>query len=100
MPKKLKQGTQVAYIPLHAEGDINNPDVEFGFVAVVAQMGYRENDLTYFCKFWAKGKPGTLRTVGNSEACEEDQLVHHTSVDQSIVDKLIAEGKRVPHVKK
>jgi len=92
---KIKQGTQIAYIPTHAEGDINHPDVEFGFVATIGQMGYRENDLTYFCKFWVKGKLGTLRAVSNSEGCYDYQIVPHISVEQSIVDGLIREGKKV-----
>jgi len=85
----LKKGTQIAYIPVHAKGDVNHPDVEFGFVAQVAQLGYRENDLTYFCRFWQKGKPGVLRTIANSERCYDYQLIEHQSVNKKIVTQTI-----------
>lgn len=32
---EFKRGDQVAYIPDHAYGDIEHPDVEFGFVTSV-----------------------------------------------------------------
>ena len=85
----MKKGTQIAYIPNHANGDINHEDVEFGFVAKVVQTGYSENDITYFCRFWRKGSPGTLRTVSNSERCYEWQLSEHQSVDQIVVDNAL-----------
>lgn len=40
----LEPKTRVAYIPLHAEGDINHPDVEYGRVSST-------NSHTVFVKF-------------------------------------------------
>jgi len=85
----LKKGTQVAYIPNHVNGDINHPDVEYGFIFNVVQTGYRENDITYFCRFWQKGKPGILRTVSNSEKCFDYQLAEHMTVGNNVVDNAL-----------
>jgi len=78
----MKPGTQIAYIPLHAEGDINHPDVEFGFV--VSERGD-----AHFCRYWRKGHLGELRTVANSELTPTDNLVEYKSVSQDVVDNLV-----------
>jgi len=77
----MKPGTQIAYIPLHAEGDINHPDVEFGFV--VSERGD-----AHFCRYWRKGRLGELKTVANSELTPTDNLVEYKSVSQDVVDNL------------
>lgn len=77
----MKPGTQIAYIPLHAEGDINHPDVEFGFV--VSERGD-----AHFCRYWRRGHLGELRTVANSELTPTDNLVEYKSVSQDVVDNL------------
>jgi hypothetical protein len=81
---KMKTGTQVAYVPLHAKGNINHPDVEFGFVMA-------ENKDTHFCRYWKRGEPGILRTRANSEATPTEMLVEHQSVDQSVVDNWLVD---------
>lgn len=81
--KMFEPGTQIAYIPTHADGDINHPDVEFGFV-----VSSRENDS--FCRYWRKGEPGKLRTMANSELTPNTLLVEHRSVDQVNVDAWIS----------
>ena len=78
----MKPGTQIAYVPLHANGDVNHPDVEFGFV--VADRGS-----FHFCRYWRKGEPGALRTVANSEASPTDALVEYKSVLQGVVDTIL-----------
>lgn len=75
----FKPGDQVAYIPVHAAGDIAHPDVEFGFVVRQSPSG------DYFCRYWRKGSPGDLRTVANSECTPAASLVHHESVPQGTV---------------
>ena len=77
----LKARTQIAYIPPHADGDINHPDVEFGFITSV-------NHALHFhmCRYWRKGEPGVLRTTANSELTPEACLVEHESVPQERVD--------------
>ena len=60
----LKPGTQIAYIPLHADGDLNHPDVQYGFVNTLNPR----DDKAVFCRYWRKGKEGqVLRTTANSE---------------------------------
>ena len=79
----LKRGTQIVYIPMHANGDINHPDVEMGFVTSM-----RDYD-TAFCRYWSKYHPGELRTKANSEATPVDMLVEHESVPQTMVDQAL-----------
>ena len=75
----IQRGTQIAYIPMHAEGDIEHPDVEFGFVTSVRGS-------TAFCRYWRRGSVGELRTVANSECTPMDSLVEHRSVMQSRIN--------------
>lgn len=80
----MKQGTQIAYIPTHAEGDLSHPDVEFGFVI-------SEHGNSHFCRYWRNGELGTLRTTANSELTPTDNLVKHNSVSQVFVNYLLVE---------
>lgn len=78
----MKRGTQIAYIPNHAKGDINDPDVEFGFVTSI------RGDVA-FCRYWHRDRPEELRTTANSEATSMDNLVEHNSKLQGLVDQLL-----------
>ena len=80
----MKQGTQIAYIPLHAGGDLNHPDVEFGFVT-------SERAGSHFCRYWRRRSPGELRTLANSESTPSERLVVYESVSQECVEKWLAE---------
>jgi len=75
----MKPGTQIAYIPAHANGDPRHSDVEFGFVM-------SEGRGIHFCRYWKRGEPGMLRTAANSEATPTEYLVPHYSVPQDQVD--------------
>lgn len=79
-PAPLEPGDQVAYIPLHAYGNINHPDVEFGFVARMHAGG----EFAYV-RYWRRGSPGELRTVDNSECTPVGQLVRFESVAPDVV---------------
>lgn len=79
----FENGEQIAYVPMHANGDLNHPDVEFGFVMRPAGKD------AYFCRYWRKGELGVLRTVANSEATPADSLVSCWSVPQATVDAAI-----------
>jgi hypothetical protein len=79
----MEVGNQIAYIPTHAEGDINHPDVEFGFITGFNSQG------DPFCRYWRKGEVGVLRTTANSECTPIDMVVEHWSVQQSRVDGFI-----------
>lgn len=82
----METGQQVAYIPEHAEGNREHPDVEFGFVTS-SPKGKRYS----FCRYWIRGKPGQLRTTNCSELTGNSSLVKHVCVPQAIVDKFIKE---------
>lgn len=80
------EGDQVIYTPTHAEGDINHPDSERGFVT-------SHNDEYVFCRFFHKNFNLGLRTTANSEACYPGDLVKHKFMPQSAVWNLIEEIK-------
>lgn len=80
-------GTQIAYIPLHACGDINHKDVQFGFVTKQVEGGH-------FCRYWLSGKEGLdLRTRANSELTPNECLRKHQSVQQAVVVGWLAKIK-------
>jgi hypothetical protein len=78
----MNKGTQIAYIPHHAHGDISHPDVEFGFVM-------KKHGDCHYCRFWRKGNLGELRTIANSECAPTENLSEYKSVSQDIVDNFI-----------
>jgi hypothetical protein len=85
---ELERGTQIAYIPDHAEHDIRHPDVEFGFVTSVRP------GVAAYCRYWVRGKPGVLRTVANSELTDLRHLVLAHSVEQVVVEQALREIER------
>lgn len=86
--EELDPGTQIVYIPLHAGGDINHPDVELGFVTSSSGKDF------HFCRYWRKGVLGVLRTTANSEATPNDTLVERRSVNQALVEATLKEIER------
>lgn len=86
MPENtFERGTQVAYVPVSAKGDIGHKDVSFGFVTSTASKIGK-----VFCRFYL---PGTLilRTLGNSEFCDTKYLVKHESATPEHVQYLLEE---------
>ncbi len=83
------RGTQIAYIPLHAKGDINHKDVQFGFITSAAKDG------AWFCRYWydekIAGVKGELRTKSCSEATPAECLVEHDSYSEEMVDAALKE---------
>lgn len=81
-----RKGDQVAYIPPHADGDINHPDVEFGFVTSTANKG-----AVVFCRFfYNKGRHrGELRTTANSESVWKEMLVKHKHKEKHVIKELL-----------
>jgi len=82
----FKPKDQIAYIPLHANGDLTHPDVEFGFVTSVSFKGD-----TIFCRYWSKYNPAELRTKANSESTPANTLTHYLYTSQELVDILFHE---------
>lgn len=78
----FKRGDQIVYIPLHANGDAEHPDCEFGFVTSVRPSGC-------YCRYWHKGSPGNLRTKANSEFTSKEAMRHIVSVPQDLVDTIL-----------
>jgi hypothetical protein len=92
----MKQGTQIAYVPPHAKGDLYHISVQFGFVIREAHCGDRD---AHLCRYWLRGYEGIqLRTTANSELTPTTHLVEHQSVGQSVVDSWLVElGYAVSH---
>jgi hypothetical protein len=79
----MKPGTQIVYIPNRADGDINHPDVEFGFVTS------ESTNHCHFCRYWRKEHIGELRTTANSERTPNENLTEYNSVPQKVVNILL-----------
>jgi hypothetical protein len=77
----MKERDQIAYVPRHANNDLNHPDVEFGFIMSV-ENGH------CFCRFWWGGQPGILRTTSCSESVNNTCLFKYDCVSQDIVNDL------------
>ena len=80
----LDPGTQIAYLPREAQGDINHSSVSFGFVQ-------EDRGASCLCRFWAKDRkhkvlPGELATKANAVSVYKTDLVRHTSHKQSAID--------------
>ena len=86
-PKILRRGTQIAYIPNHANGNLAHPDVDFWFVTSITPNAA-------FCRYWIRGRAGTLRTKLNSEKTSFINLAIHRSVNQAVVDQALIEIDR------
>jgi len=84
----FERGTQVLYVPRHAHGDLNHPDVEEGFVTSARRVG--EVALVW-CRFWSKEDPTLLRTLSCSERCNPNDLFVKNTRPQCVVDSWIAE---------
>jgi len=81
---KLYRGAQIAYVPLHAHGDLKHEGVQFGFITGLAlSKGF------CFCRYWIKGRPGELRTAARSEQTPIECLRLHKSVPDELLEKTI-----------
>lgn len=80
----MKRGTQVYYLPTHANGDLKHPDVEQGFVTK-AEPGWA------FVRYFHKNNPSQLRTTTNGERTPVCALVVKNHRDQGEIDKLLEE---------
>ena len=76
----MKPGTQIAYLPDHARGDLTHPDVEFGFVT-----SQHPSQPAHFCRYWFKHLRGRLRTITNSELTPDANLIEHESYPPFVV---------------
>jgi len=79
----FKAKDQIIYIPRHAEGNINHPDVEFGFV-MTGGLDY------VFCRYWIKGQPGVLRTTSCSERTPVSCLHRYNKCLSGEIDQVYA----------
>ncbi len=87
MAKTLKRGTQVVYVPKHANGQLDHPNSEEGFVTRV--VPYPAGADIVYCRFWSKHAPDTLRTRSTSEACFADELIVKRTRPQKAVKAML-----------
>ena len=81
---QFARGTQIVYVPTHAENDMEHADCEAGFVwGIAGWVGGAQ------CRFWSKHNPGELRTKAGSELTPISMLVIKDTVPQARVDAAI-----------
>ena len=80
--KDLKQGTQIIYVPRHADGP-KHRDAEEGFVTSTNRRD------AAFCRYWSKLYPGQLRTKSCSECTPVECLTIKDTHLQRDVDRLL-----------
>ena len=85
MKHSLDSGTQIVYVPLHAQGNANHPDAEEGFIFAI----HASNPNLVHCRFWNKRSPSELRTKANSELCNTERLHFVDTRPQEDVDAMI-----------
>jgi len=76
-------GKQVVYVPSHAEGNIDHPDCEEGFITSTKGR-------VIFCHFWRAGED-RLRSTLDSEYANAIHLVVKDTRPQTLVDAKLAE---------
>lgn len=80
----LLPGTQIVYVPDHADGFANHPDCEEGFVTSMGTKGDAA-----FCRYWNRDDPDLLRTRANSELTPLNNIVVSDTHPQALVDSWI-----------
>jgi hypothetical protein len=83
----FNRGSQIVYMPTHANGNIHHPDCEPGFVTNRTVF----DGEVVFCRFWASLAPPRLRTKANSELARIRDLVIRDSVPQACVEDALWE---------
>ena len=85
--KDLKPGTQIIYVPIHADGP-KHPDAEEGFVTSMS------GEYHAFCRYWSKHNLiGSLRTTSCSECTPLDCIIVKDTHVQRDVDRLLRQIK-------
>ena len=77
----LEVGTQIVYIPDHAQDEYHS-DCEEGFVTQITSRGA-------FCRYWNKDNKGVLRTIANSEHTRFENLIIKATHLHSEIDVLL-----------
>ena len=93
VPIDIKPGTQVTYVPWHANGDVHHPDCEDGFITSAQTNGVHES--VAYVRYFHKHRD-SLRTTTCSERTPTCCLVLNTHHPQTTIDmmlKKIQEGQ-------
>ena len=80
----MNRGTQIIYVPTHANGDVDHPDCEAGFITSTVEDAA-------FCRYW--NKDGSLRTVSSSEKTYFSDLVAKDTVLQGKVKEFFNDSQ-------
>ena len=80
----LSIGTQIIYVPIHAENNESHPDCETGFVTSQTRTD------AAFCRYWKNdGNDGLLRTMSCSESTPLYLIIVRDTIPQHVVDKAL-----------
>ena len=80
--EQLARGTQILYVPTHADGDTKHADCEAGFV----WGRWEDGGCGVYCRYWNKHSLGELRTGAGSELTPRALLVVLDTVPQGQVN--------------
>lgn len=76
--KEFKRGDQIKF-------DSGNGEIEYGFVTEGRLIGTESPSI--FCRFWSNFRAGELRTMANSERCNERNIKKSvTTIPQFIIE--------------
>ena len=87
MEELLKPGTQILYVPSHAD-ELDHSDVEKGFITSIVNITAAGRKLGVFCRYWSKHHSG-LRTTANSEFTLLENIVVKDTYSQAKVDETL-----------
>jgi hypothetical protein len=88
---KLKPGDQFVYVPSHAQGDLEHPDCEQGFVTSVRKHNV---GAIVFGRYWSNLNRDRIRTCSTSEAASACFLVKKDTHDQEVVQEILESIER------
>lgn len=89
---ELERGMQIAYVPMHAEGNIEHVDVEFGVV-----VRPHAHEASHYCLYWTQRstpEQPEMRTKLNAELTPTWTLVKVSVVSEEHVRAALAEYQK------
>lgn len=81
---EIVEGTQILYMPTHANGNPKHKDVQEGFVTSIVP-----SNNCLFCRYWSKFSPGELRTRANSELTNIRNIMVEDTHSKSDVNAML-----------
>lgn len=87
--KILKRGTQIAYIPDHADNNLDHADVEYGFITSIKKIEMGMMEELIFCRFWNNNNLDELWTTSCSVCVPIDKLIYFILKPKNVIDEAL-----------